>query len=87
MPRPFPAPDTRNPLILPDGSVHDGTVFLKSVIDHPRIDLLRHRALTLNKDHGFEGLDSPEVCDWVRRDWRELRPLVNYLTRPDVLVA
>lgn len=56
-------------------------------IDHPRIDLLRHRALTLNKDHGFEGLDSPEVCDWVRRDWRELRPLVDYLTRPDVLVA
>ena len=39
MPRPFPAPDTRNPLILPDGSVHDGTVFLKSVIDHPRIDV------------------------------------------------
>lgn len=39
MPRRFPAPDTRHPLILPDGSLHTGTVFLKSVIDHPRIEV------------------------------------------------
>src|SRR6056297_1965137 len=36
MTRLFPDPDTRNPLILPDGSAHAGTVFLKAVIDHPR---------------------------------------------------
>ena len=36
MTHPFPDPDTRNPLILPDGSAHAGTVFLKAVIDHPR---------------------------------------------------
>lgn len=33
---PFPDPNTRNPLILPDGSAHESTVFLKAVIDHPR---------------------------------------------------
>ena len=53
--------------------------------DHPRISLLRHRSMTLGRDHGFEGLDSPGVVDWVRRDWRELKPFVDYLTRPDVL--
>ena len=33
---PFPAPDTRHPIRLPDGSAHPGTVFLRAVIDHPR---------------------------------------------------
>lgn len=56
-------------------------------IDHHRIELLRHKALTLGKDHGFEGLDSAAVLEWVRADWQALRPLVDYLTRPDVLVA
>lgn len=37
--RPFPAPDTRNPVPLPDGSVHAGTVFLQAVIDHPRWEI------------------------------------------------
>lgn len=36
MTQPFPDPDTRNPLILPDGTAHAGTVFLKAVIGHPR---------------------------------------------------
>ncbi|MFV0514447.1 MAG: CatB-related O-acetyltransferase [Jhaorihella sp.] len=39
MPRPYPSSDSRNPLILPDGSVHEGTVFLKAVIEHPRIEV------------------------------------------------
>jgi len=39
MPAQFPAPDVRNPLILPDGHAHPGTVFLKPVIDHPRIEV------------------------------------------------
>lgn len=34
---PFPSPTTRNPVTLPDGSPHSGTVFLSAVIDHPRI--------------------------------------------------
>lgn len=37
MPGPFPDAQTRFPLTLPDGSRHPGTVFLKPVLDHPRI--------------------------------------------------
>jgi virginiamycin A acetyltransferase len=33
----FPAPDMRHPLTLPDGTTHPGTVFLKPVLEHPRI--------------------------------------------------
>lgn len=34
---PFPDPSIRHPIILPDGTPHSGSVFLKSVVDHPRI--------------------------------------------------
>ena len=37
--RPFPTPDTRLPLPLPDGSQHPGTVFLKPVLNHPQIEV------------------------------------------------
>lgn len=33
----FPSPGTRNPVLLPDGSTHKGTVFLNAAISHPRI--------------------------------------------------
>lgn len=33
---PFPSPDTRTPVVLPDGTPHPGTVFLQAAIDHPR---------------------------------------------------
>ena len=36
---PFAKPDTLNPVPLPDGSVHEGTVFLKAAISHPRIEV------------------------------------------------
>ncbi len=32
----FPAPDTRYPITLADGTLHRDTVFLRAVIDHPR---------------------------------------------------
>ena len=35
----LPQPDVRFPLVLPDGSSHEGTVFLASAIDHPRWDV------------------------------------------------
>jgi len=35
----FPDPTTRNPVILPDGTAHAGTVFLKPALDHPRIEV------------------------------------------------
>lgn len=37
MSRPFPHPDDRRPIRLPDGTIHPGTVFLRAVVDHPNI--------------------------------------------------
>ena len=36
---PFAKPDTAFPIRLPDGSHHQGTVFLKAVLTHPRIEV------------------------------------------------
>lgn len=38
MPVPFASPDASHPVRLPDGTAHPGTVFLRSVIDHPRFE-------------------------------------------------
>lgn len=42
LPQRFPAPETRNPVILPDGAPHAPTVFLQAVIDHPNIAVGRY---------------------------------------------
>jgi uncharacterized protein (TIGR02453 family) len=48
--------------------------------DHPRIDLLRHRSLSLGKDHGFAPyVHTAELLDHVRADWREATPLLDWL--------
>ena len=39
MPAPFPPAQSAHPLTLPDGEIHQGTVFLKPAIDHPRIEV------------------------------------------------
>lgn len=50
--------------------------------DHPRIELLRHRALTASRSYGFEPfVHTPELADKVRRDWRDARGLVEWLRR------
>ncbi|NLG47117.1 DUF2461 domain-containing protein [Gordonia sp. (in: high G+C Gram-positive bacteria)] len=50
--------------------------------DHPRIELLRHRSLTVGRDYGFdEVIHSAELVERVRRDWRETRQLLNWLTQ------
>ena len=36
-PRDFPTPETTHPVILPDGTIHKGTVFLRPAINHPNI--------------------------------------------------
>lgn len=55
--RPFPAPDTRFPVPLPDGSFHPGTVFLNAVIDHPQFVV---------GDYSYaSSFDPPE--DWATR--------------------
>ena len=56
--------------------------------DHPRIELLRHKTLTLGKSYGFENLDRPDLLDRIRDDWRALRPLVEWVrARLDVLAT
>jgi uncharacterized protein (TIGR02453 family) len=54
--------------------------------DHPRIELLRHKSMALGKSYGFLNLDTPEVLDRVRDDWRALRPLVDWVSaRVDII--
>ena len=47
--------------------------------DHPRIELLRHKQLFAAKSFGFDDLDSPDVLERVRDNWRALRPLVEWV--------
>jgi uncharacterized protein (TIGR02453 family) len=55
--------------------------------DHPRIDLLRYKSMSLGKSYGFDKvIHGPELLDRVREDWRSLRPLVEWVReRVDVL--
>jgi uncharacterized protein (TIGR02453 family) len=49
--------------------------------DHPRVELLRHRSLTVMKDYGFEPIiHTPELLDAVRADWTAARPLVDWVS-------
>ena len=50
--------------------------------DHPRIELLRHKSMTLGKAYGFEPvIHTPELVDRVRADWREATPFVEWVLR------
>ena len=49
--------------------------------DHPRIDLLRHRSMTLGRSYGFEPvIHTSELLDLVRADWRAATPFVRWIT-------
>jgi len=49
---------------------------------HRRIDLLRRKSLYAGHQHGFdEVIHTPRLLDEVRADWRDLRPLVDWLAR------
>jgi uncharacterized protein (TIGR02453 family) len=48
--------------------------------DHPRIELLRHKSLTVGRLHGFAPvIHTPELLAVVRDDWRECKPLLDWL--------
>jgi uncharacterized protein (TIGR02453 family) len=48
---------------------------------HPRIDLLRHKSLTLFKSYGFEPVvHTSRLLTRVRRDWRAARPLIEWVS-------
>ncbi len=49
-------------------------------IAHPRIELLRHKALTVSRQHGFAPvIHTSALLDVVRQDWRAVRPLNEWL--------
>ena len=49
--------------------------------DHPRIDLLRHRSMTLGRSYGFEPvIHTAELLELVRADWRAATPFVRWIT-------
>ena len=48
--------------------------------DHPRIDLLRMRALTLSRTYAPAGwMGTRQGLTTVRKDWRAMRPLIEWL--------
>lgn len=48
--------------------------------DHPRIELLRHKSLTVGRSHGFAPfIHTAELFEVIREDWREVRPLLDWL--------
>jgi uncharacterized protein (TIGR02453 family) len=48
--------------------------------EHPRIELLRHKSLTVGKSYGFEPvIHTAELAELVRADWRATKPLVTWL--------
>ncbi len=47
---------------------------------HPRIDLLRHKTMSLGKSYGFEKvIHTAELADRVRDDWRATRPFLEWV--------
>jgi uncharacterized protein (TIGR02453 family) len=48
--------------------------------DHPRIELLRHRSLTVGRDHGFAPyVHTAELLEHVRADWRAAKPFLDWV--------
>lgn len=49
--------------------------------DHPRLDLLRHKSLTVGREYGVPTwLSTNRVVTKVRDDWRAIRPLIEWIT-------
>jgi uncharacterized protein (TIGR02453 family) len=48
--------------------------------DHPRIELLRHKSMTLGKSYGFEPIiHTPALIDQIRTDWRATAPFLDWI--------
>lgn len=48
--------------------------------DHERIDLLRHKTMSMRRGIPDDVVTSGGLSEQVRSDWRELRPLVEWLS-------
>ncbi|WHU49120.1 DUF2461 domain-containing protein [Gordonia sp. L191] len=50
--------------------------------DHPRIDLLRHKTITVMRDYGFDPvIHTVDLVDRIRVDWRTTTPLIEWILR------
>lgn len=48
--------------------------------DHPRIQLLRHKTMSVMRDYGFdEVIHTAELVEKIRVHWRETKPLLDWL--------
>jgi uncharacterized protein (TIGR02453 family) len=48
--------------------------------DHPRLDLMRRKAITVGREHGEpDWLATAETERRVRADWRAMRPLIDWI--------
>ena len=48
--------------------------------DHPRIELLRHKQLVVDRSLGFEPvIHTADLVAEVRKDWRAVRPVVEWI--------
>lgn len=51
-------------------------------VDHPRIELLRHKTLTAMRGYGFDPIiHTPDLVDRIRGHWRETTPLLDWMER------
>ncbi|NEA31411.1 DUF2461 domain-containing protein [Streptomyces sp. SID13031] len=49
--------------------------------DHPRIDLLRHKSMTLGKSYGFEPIiHTAALANEIRQAWRATAPFLDWVT-------
>jgi uncharacterized protein (TIGR02453 family) len=50
-------------------------------VEHPRIELLRHKSLTVSSGYGFEPvIHEAGLLDQVRQDWRTVTPLLDWVS-------
>jgi uncharacterized protein (TIGR02453 family) len=48
---------------------------------HPRIELLRHKSISLGKSYGFEPIiHTPALQEEIRHAWRATTPLLDWVT-------
>ena len=49
-------------------------------VEHPRIELLRHKSLTVGREYGFDPvIHAPDLIDRVRADWRVATPFLEWV--------
>jgi uncharacterized protein (TIGR02453 family) len=48
--------------------------------DHPRIDLLRHKSLTVSREFGApDWLPTPRAATEIRKSWETMRPVMEWI--------